>query len=194
MDTKKFLAEIIDKLSEITQSYSVDCVVPITFSFKNFLIRKIHEAEHYIYIATFNIQGASTETRFFWQELAKAVERGVKVKVLVNTRFSTERGKKRTENSIEFIKSLGIEVIPYPPARVLHLKLILIDYEDIIIGSHNLTENCFNRSVDLSLYLKSESLHAELKKFYETICECAEYENFIREQKKEIQARGRASG
>ena len=42
--------------------------------------------------------------------------------------------------------------------RTLHEKLILIDYETVIFGSHNLAWSNLSRTCELSVYIKDEDL------------------------------------
>lgn len=90
--------------------------------------------------------------------LVRAVQRGVLVRAVVNT----------TE-IVPQLKKVGIQARGLKDARTLHTKLILIDGELAIIGSHNFTRNAFGSNIEVSLAVGIPVEHDRLAQFFNNI-------------------------
>lgn len=94
--------------------------------------------------------------QLFNNSLVRAVKRGVDVRSIVN--FSS------VEN---ILKSVGIKVKHPISKNVIHVKMMIIDNEILIIGSHNYTQNAFTMNHEISVILESCDKIDDLNKFFE---------------------------
>jgi phosphatidylserine/phosphatidylglycerophosphate/cardiolipin synthase-like enzyme len=84
--------------------------------------------------------------QLFNQSLVRASRRGVNVSALCNS-----------DDITDTLKSVGISAKRYKGSRLLHTKLIIIDEEILIIGSHNYTASAMQHNLELSISLKAPS-------------------------------------
>jgi len=96
-----------------------------------------------------NDPGSSAQ--LFNQALVRAARRGVKIRAIANN-----------DEIINILKSVGIEAKKLISKKLLHCKLMIIDDETIITGSHNYTQNAFQMNLELSVILK---VGDEVKRF-----------------------------
>ena len=133
---------------------------------KEFFINKIGEAKKEIKLATF---------WFTWKPIAlalsRAVERGVDVKIILDSR-SLEKKEKDVHNE-------EVEVVPYLLERgftdririydgeMLHYKLMLIDGRYVLSGSCNLFNASLNDTEEYCVETEGEELYEIFsKQFY----------------------------
>ncbi len=94
--------------------------------------------------------------QLFNNSLVRAVKRGVDIKAIVN--FS----------SIEkILRDCGIKVKHPISKNVIHVKLMIIDDETVILGSHNYTQNAFTMNHEVSLILENFEKVGELNNFFQ---------------------------
>lgn len=76
----------------------------------------------------------------FNHALSRAIKRGVKVSCIV------DRG-----NGLYFAKEHGAEVKKWAGGKSMHAKILLVDNEKYICGSHNMTENANGLNQEISI-------------------------------------------
>lgn len=121
------------------------------------IAQQIHHANHSIYM-----QAYSFTSKTIANELIKAVERGVKVSVILD--------KSQLEEKYSILKLLqdsNINVkIDHAPG-IAHNKVIIIDESKVITGSYNFTNAADNRNVEnVVLIDEKEVAKAYLKNWY----------------------------
>ena len=92
----------------------------------------------------------------FNNALIRKAERGVKVRAITESRGIA--GKLRTN---------GIKVKVKPIEKTIHAKLIIIDEEITILGSHNLTKNAFEQNLEISMIYFDKKTNAEYRKLFD---------------------------
>lgn len=80
--------------------------------------------------------------QLFNQAIIRAVRRGVKVRAIVNN-----------NELLSILNSCGVLARRLTAKNLLHCKLMIIDENIIIIGSHNYTSNAFQMNYELSVIL-----------------------------------------
>jgi phosphatidylserine/phosphatidylglycerophosphate/cardiolipin synthase-like enzyme len=78
----------------------------------------------------------------FNEAIFRAVERGVKVRCLVQNQRVVDR-----------LKQAGCEARSIHTKRILHTKLLIIDKTRIILGSHNYTQSAFDSNYEASIFI-----------------------------------------
>jgi len=96
--------------------------------------------------------------QLFNQAIVRASRRGVKIEAIVN---STEILNPLRENGIN-VKKLNI-------TGLVHAKLMIIDNNIIIVGSHNYTHNAFVVNHELSLILRNCDVIKDINTFFTSL-------------------------
>jgi len=110
-------------------------------------------------------------------ELVKAHQRGVKVKVILDQNIGFAGRSHIDEWAVEgknawcfrILKEAGIAVWYDDPIKYVHAKSIVIDAETVILGSANWTESAFFRNFEASVLIKSKELAKRLTERFEGI-------------------------
>ena len=118
----------------------------------------ILKAKKSIYITTFKAE-FTTKPRgrklmaFFWT-LARKVREGVDVQLITNKPANGKHIPISNGYAIDWLGSNGIKVKCLPDERICHSKILIVDKEIAIIGSHNLSiKSCHNNfEISFTIY------------------------------------------
>jgi phosphatidylserine/phosphatidylglycerophosphate/cardiolipin synthase-like enzyme len=86
--------------------------------------------------------------QLFNQSIVRAVRRGVQVEAIANN-----------DDIVKTLNGVGCKAKKLITSKLVHVKMILIDGEIVIIGSHNYTQSAFTMNHELSAIL-SDTLAA----------------------------------
>lgn len=92
------------------------------------------------------------------QAFVRAIARGVQVRAVVNSR-----------QLVPPLLAVGIKAKTITSGRVLHSKLILIDDEILVIGSHNMTRNACNTNLESSLVVSIPEGQTRFHEYFNNI-------------------------
>ena len=140
----------------------------------------IKEAKESIYMTMYIIQasgkGNKRKVDELLDELARAKERGVEVKVILDENIDfTNKGRKtlkaemKSLNAYRFLKEKGIDVYYDESSIYTHAKAIVIDREIVIAGSTNWTNTSLERSFEVTTFTKSKPLAEEILEEFKDI-------------------------
>ncbi len=133
------------------------------------LIKSIDEAQNEILISLFSFKAGKYKNSSPDQiasHLARAVKRGVKVYVVLETSDNqTESLSVQNRKTGNFLQSRGITVFYDSPRRTTHTKLIVIDQKQILLGSHNFTQSALKYNNEISVLLNSPDLAASARRY-----------------------------
>jgi phosphatidylserine/phosphatidylglycerophosphate/cardiolipin synthase-like enzyme len=87
-------------------------------------------------------QDPGASVQLFNQAVVRAVRRGVKVRVIANN-----------AEIVKVLNELGCKAIKLTSKNLVHAKMMLIDSEIVIVGSHNYTQSAFQMNYELSVIL-----------------------------------------
>ena len=92
----------------------------------------------------------------FWQALARAAYRGVKIRLLLNSNFY--KGGSYNDNKFiaQKFNSEHFNIFFSGKSTRLHSKLFLIDRHITVIGSHNSSQRAFNINFETSIAIYSK--------------------------------------
>jgi len=131
-------------------------------------LKLIERANKSIHIAVYVMKYDSNEppssdpVNMLLLKLVEAKNRGVDVKVVVDD--ATLRSYPMT---IQYLKTNGISVRLDPKGGVTtHAKIVIVDGEWIIIGSHNWTESALSNNNECSVLICSNSLAAKVEEYF----------------------------
>jgi phosphatidylserine/phosphatidylglycerophosphate/cardiolipin synthase-like enzyme len=83
--------------------------------------------------------------QLFNQALVRAVRRGVDVLAISNV-----------ADIVGILKNVGIKAKHIFTKNIIHAKMMIIDDETIIIGSHNYTQSAFTMNQEISVIIKGQ--------------------------------------
>lgn len=117
--------------------------------YKEELLKQIKSARFAISIAMYDWRWYINEPEHPIQEinraLVEAVRKGVQVRALLNKK-----------DLIETLESVGIEARTPADKRTMHAKLVIIDEEKVLVGSHNMTRNAITHNLEASVLVRTE--------------------------------------
>jgi phosphatidylserine/phosphatidylglycerophosphate/cardiolipin synthase-like enzyme len=96
--------------------------------------------------------------QIFNQAILRAVKRGVRVEAIANN-----------DAILSTLKENGVFAKKILVSGIMHVKLMIIDDDTVIIGSHNYTHNAFVLNQELSIVLKEPENMAEFNNFFKTL-------------------------
>lgn len=96
--------------------------------------------------------------QLFNASIIRAKNRGVEIKVISNIPDIVKR-----------LKSLGIEAKKLLTPNLVHVKMMIIDEETFILGSHNYTQNAFTMNYEVSIILEDKEKAKELVGFFNNL-------------------------
>jgi phosphatidylserine/phosphatidylglycerophosphate/cardiolipin synthase-like enzyme len=102
--------------------------------------------------------------------LAKAVKRGVEVKVILEAtgRLNDELNTQNRQTG-KLLEEKGVKVYFDSPRTTTHTKMIVIDEKLLILGSHNLTQSALKYNNEISIMLSSPDLAKRARDYMLTI-------------------------
>lgn len=100
------------------------------------------------------------------RELVQARKRGVDVTVILD---GSREVRRENLSAAGPLSRGGVRVVIPTGRRVNHLKAVVIDDRYVTIGSHNLTHAALERNRELSVFLDSPELAAEVTRYLEAI-------------------------
>jgi phosphatidylserine/phosphatidylglycerophosphate/cardiolipin synthase-like enzyme len=130
--------------------------------FPKFVIPLIDSAKESIKIVVFDWRwypdDPANPVQLFNQAIIRAVRRGVKVGVVSND-----------DHVLAILKKEGCEVKKPMTKNLVHAKLMIFDDKNIVIGSHNFTQNAFTMNHEISVYIPDCEKVAEFLRFFNTL-------------------------
>jgi phosphatidylserine/phosphatidylglycerophosphate/cardiolipin synthase-like enzyme len=103
--------------------------------------------------------------------LAAAAERGVHVQVCLDlgTVYGTGETDTKHEAPLAWLRAHGVRALLDERERTSHAKVLIIDGERVVIGSHNWTRDALTRNREASVVLEDRGLAAELSELLAAI-------------------------
>ncbi len=142
------------------------------------LLKIIDEAQNEIFISIFSFKAGVHKNSYpdrIVGHLAKAVKRGVKVVVILET-----TNKRADELNIQnrqtgkLLEEKGIEVYFDSPRKTTHTKLVVVDERLVILGSHNLTQSALKYNNEISTLMENPDFAKRSRNYMLTIIKEAE--------------------
>ena len=114
----------------------------------------IEQAKREICIATFKLEvndkPRGRNLKNFFERLIEKRKSGVKINVLFNWHDDRRSVAKTNYYASQFLKNAGADVRYLQANRCCHAKLIIIDQEKVLLGSHNLSIRSCENNFELS--------------------------------------------
>lgn len=100
----------------------------------------------------------SNPVQHFTREILLSAKRGVKVRAICDQ-----------QGTVNILKKRGLDIHKIMTKKLVHSKLIIIDDEVVILGSHNFTIGGFLLNLETSIYVAHPAVAVHYKGFFESI-------------------------
>lgn len=111
-----------------------------------------------VYDWRFYINDPTNPVSLFNTAIRNAIKRGVQVRCLVNN-----------PAIIDILKEMGCNVRQLYTGKILHTKLLIVDQNAIILGSHNYTQNAFSSNHECSVFFRLGSKENEFATYFNNL-------------------------
>lgn len=95
--------------------------------------------------------------QLFNNSIVRAHQRGVVVRAVVNSILIKE-----------ILRRLNIQVMKLESNRTVHVKMMIIDQEIVILGSHNYSKTAFNINHEVSAIIHDRKVASDLTNYFES--------------------------
>lgn len=134
-------------------------------------IGKAKKSIHLISFLFLVYDKANSQTDQLLEDLIQAKKKGVKVSVILEYP-KPYRGKEQPVQNrkvYERLKNAGVDVLYDDPLRTTHSKVLVIDEETVILGSHNYTYSGLGDNHEVSVLLKDKEKAKHLIEYFTRI-------------------------
>ncbi|HBI47950.1 MAG TPA: phospholipase [Smithella sp.] len=133
------------------------------------LLKAIDEAQSEIFISIFSFKAGVHENSYpdrIMGHLAKAVKRGVKVYVILETTDNkSDKLNIQNKQTGKLLEEKGIYVFFDSPRKTTHTKLVVIDQRLLLLGSHNFTQSALRYNNEISVLLDSPDMAGNARNY-----------------------------
>jgi len=133
------------------------------------LLKSIDEAQNEIMMSVFSFKAGEHQNSYpdrIAGHLAKAVKRGVKVTVVLETtRDKSDELNMQNRKTGRLLEERGVKVFFDSPQKTTHTKLTVIDQTLVLLGSHNFTQSALKYNNEMSLLLKNPGLAGNARNY-----------------------------
>jgi phosphatidylserine/phosphatidylglycerophosphate/cardiolipin synthase-like enzyme len=151
------------------QSDKCKAVILTNEEFLPVLLKSIDEAQDEIIISIFSFKADENKNSYpdrIASHLARAVKRGVKVLVVLETTSDKSDGLYiQNRKAGKFLEEKGIKVFFDSPRKTTHTKLTVIDQRLIFLGSHNFTQSALKYNNEISVLLDRPDMAQNVRNY-----------------------------
>lgn len=130
----------------------------------------IESAKSSIDISTFKAEVTSKprgkKLMRFFEALVERKAAGLRVRFLLSWNELRRMVPSANKSAISYLKKHNIDVKILPHNRCCHAKIILVDYQKAIIGSHNLSVCSVSKNFEVSCFISDRQSVADLQWVY----------------------------
>ena len=94
----------------------------------------------------------------FNNSIIEAARRKKRIRVIANTRYT-----------LEILKKHQIQTMEWRSRKNLHTKLLILDNQIAVIGSHNYTMNAFSLNYEVSVIINDEKAVKRLTEYFQNL-------------------------
>ena len=158
-------------------SFNGDSITPLlNKQYAPTLLEQINQANNEIDVVMYEMKFYETNNSVRQLEdlLIRKAQEGVKVKLILDQgewQGQTTTLTKDNQKSADYLKAGGVEVRFDSAKTTTHDKLIIIDDEISIIGSHNLGFSAFERNNEASVLISDKEVAEYYKNYFDNLWE-----------------------
>ena len=133
----------------------------------------LENAQFSIKVVQFVVQikgkSAKMSSRELGIKLAAKVRDGVRVQALLNQAGGGWRAPALNRQAAKWLSDRGVEVHTLGSSRTCHAKLIIIDDQIAIVGSHNWTPYALDRNFEVSVIVRDPGCVGKLTRHFDQL-------------------------
>ncbi len=114
-------------------------------------------------------KSARMSSRELGIKLAAKVRDGVRVQALLNSAGGGWRAPALNRQAAQWLKERGVEVRTLGASRTCHAKMLIIDGEIAIVGSHNWTPYALERNFEVSILVRDPNCVGRLARHFDEL-------------------------
>jgi len=103
-------------------------------------------------------QDPGAQVQLFNQAIVRAVRRGVKVRVIANN-----------DQILNILNEQGCQAKRLISTKLVHAKMMILDNEKVVIGSHNYTQSAFQMNYEISVILEKPENISDYFSFFNNL-------------------------
>ncbi len=133
------------------------------------LLYLLDHADSYVHVIMFVVKYDAREendpVNQVLHRLVDLADRGVDVRIIVD-----DATLRSYSDTIRFLKDHGINVkLDESSGRTTHTKMVIIDGEILLVGSHNWTESALSRNHEATILVRDSTIIGEAEEYFEAI-------------------------
>jgi len=125
-------------------------------------------------------KSAKMSSRELCIKLAAKVRDGVKVQALLNSAGGGWRAPALNRQAAPWLQDRGVEVRTLGSSRTCHAKILIIDDEVAIVGSHNWTPYALERNFEVSVLVRDAAVAGQLARRFDELWNASQPFNVAR--------------
>ncbi|RLE85869.1 MAG: hypothetical protein DRJ41_00330 [Thermoprotei archaeon] len=120
-----------------------------------------------MYVIKYDPKELDDPVNILLDTILRAKERGVKVKIITD-----DATYKSYKDTVSYMLSKGVELLLDESGGVrTHTKMVIVDEEYMVVGSHNWTESALSYNHEYSILIRSTELAKKAASYFERIWE-----------------------
>lgn len=156
-------------LNTLPPSYSIPLISNYFQILPQYLDRAEDSIDICIYTARYYRGRSNNVVNDFFKALRRACARGVKVRMLLNSDFSSPQFRLSNEFIAKFFKQENFTVAFAGKSTRLHAKMVLIDDNISVVGSHNFSRRAARSNFETSILTISKPVNHQYRQQFERL-------------------------
>lgn len=150
------------KIKPIISNEYLDSVAPLLRAAKTSIEVVMYQWGWYSYRSSARIQRLN-------YEYLSAARRGVKVRVLLNTDRVGGNLSRINNYTANQLRRAGAAVKIDTTGQLVHSKIVIIDDEIVVVGSHNYSERSLSSNIETSVIIQEKLTASKYKSLFELL-------------------------
>lgn len=154
-------------ISKTLQGYNCESTLLWDCDYAWVVSKLIRSARQGVYLTTYKMEPKSTpkaqNINRLISQLVSADHRGLDVKVLMNFQENKKATSSINWYAANALARRNLKSRHLSSGRILHAKIVIIDFDIVIIGSHNWSVLSQCRNMEFSVMLRSKVINRELR-------------------------------
>jgi len=109
------------------------------------------------------------DLKTYFEKIVEKLKSGVKVKILFNWHDDQRSVAKTNFYASHFLKQAGVDIRYLKDNRCCHAKILIVDKEKVLLGSHNLSVRSTQNNFELSYLIPDPETAAQVSSIFESL-------------------------
>jgi len=109
------------------------------------------------------------DLKAYFDRIIEKMKTGVKIKILFNWHEDLHSVAKTNLYASRFLKNAGVDIRYLKDNRCCHAKILIIDKEKVLLGSHNLSIRSTQNNFELSYLIPDPETAAQVSAIFESL-------------------------